>query len=213
MSRILVLSPHPDDESLGCGGTLRKHIVEGDSVLVIFLTSGERGGHGMPPDETKCVREGEAREAAGILGHESFEFWHVPNGKLKVTPEIVKHLRLKLNEWKPDYIYVTHESEMHPEHRAAARIVRSALANGLSSNIKPVVLMYEVWTPLQKMDQIEDISPYIEIKRRAIQAHKSQCSVMKFDEAIIALNRYRGEMHSWPGGDYAEIFVRMKLKR
>ena len=44
MNRILVISPHPDDESIGCGGTLRKHITEGDSVWVIFLTSGESSG-------------------------------------------------------------------------------------------------------------------------------------------------------------------------
>ena len=71
--------------------------------------------------------------------------------------------------------------------------------------------MFEVWTPLQAMDRIVDISEFIEIKRKAIQAHQSQCEAMDFDEALLALNRYRGEMHSWPGGDYAEIFAAMKL--
>ena len=71
--------------------------------------------------------------------------------------------------------------------------------------------MYEVWTPMQRMDHIVDITPYVDIKRRAIRAHKCQCAVMKFDEAILGLNRYRGEMHSWPGGDYAEVFVAMKI--
>src|SRR5438128_1112363 len=128
MNRILVLSPHPDDESIGCGGTLRKHIVEGDTVHVIFLTSGERGGHGMPPEQTKRVREQEAKDAASILGYESLEFWRIPNGKLRVTKHAVEQLQLKLKDWKPDIIYVTHDGEMHPEHRAAARIVRKALS-------------------------------------------------------------------------------------
>jgi LmbE family N-acetylglucosaminyl deacetylase len=70
--------------------------------------------------------------------------------------------------------------------------------------------MFEVWTPLQEMDQIVDITPYVKIKREAIRAYKSQCDVMRFDEAALALNRYRGEMHSWPGGDYAEIFRRLR---
>jgi LmbE family N-acetylglucosaminyl deacetylase len=69
--------------------------------------------------------------------------------------------------------------------------------------------MYEVWTPLQKMDDIIDISPYVSDKVAAIRAHKSQCDIMRFDEAALALNRFRGEMHSWPGGDYAEVFRHM----
>ena len=61
------------------------------------------------------------------------------------------------------------------------------------------------------MDHIVDISAYVAIKRKAIKAHKSQCDVLKFYESALALNRYRGEMHSWPGGDYAEVFKEMKV--
>ncbi len=66
--------------------------------------------------------------------------------------------------------------------------------------------MYEVWTPLQEMDHIEDISDVIDDKIAAVRAYRTQCNVLRFDDAILGLNRYRGEMHSWPGGPYAEIF-------
>jgi len=66
--------------------------------------------------------------------------------------------------------------------------------------------MYEVWTPLQSMDHIEDISDVMAAKIEAVRAYRTQCAAMRFDEAVLGLNRYRGEMHSWPGGDYAEIF-------
>jgi LmbE family N-acetylglucosaminyl deacetylase len=59
-----VISPHPDDESIGCGGAIRDHVVKGASVRVVFLTSGEQGGHGRPPEETIRIRE---MEAAGDL--------------------------------------------------------------------------------------------------------------------------------------------------
>ena len=213
MKKILVLSPHPDDESLGCGGTLRKHIVEGDEAHVIFITSGERGGHGRSREETTQIREKEANEAASILGLSKIEFWREPNGGFRVSERIVKRLQKKLIEWRPDVIYVTHEREMHPEHRAAARLVERALSNGLALAPPPNVWMFEVWTPLQRIDHIVDISPYVDVKRKAIQAHQSQCDVMDFDDALLALNRYRGEMHSWPGGDYAEIFSRMILRK
>jgi LmbE family N-acetylglucosaminyl deacetylase len=212
MARILVVSPHPDDESIGCGGTLRKHVVEGDSVKVIFLTSGERGGHGRSPEETRRVREQEAKDAADILGLAQIEFWGVPNGALTNSRRLSDRLVETITEWRPGIIYVTHDREMHPEHRVAARLVRRAVA-GLSPKLdKPEVLMFEVWTPLQQMDQIVDITPYVEIKMAAIRAHKSQCEVLGFDEAFLGLARYRGEMFSWPEGDYAEIFVQMRDK-
>ena len=73
--------------------------------------------------------------------------------------------------------------------------------------------MYEVWTPLQQIDHVEDISAQIDTKLDAIRAHKSQCDIMDFVEAIRGLNRYRGEMHSWPGGPYAEVFQHMSARK
>jgi N-acetylglucosamine malate deacetylase 1 len=209
MSRVLVISPHPDDESIGCGGTLRGHVLAGDPVQVIYLTSGEAGGHGRTAEETACLREQEASAAAAILGFDEFEFWREPDGRFQATHSAVQRLRQMVKAWRPDILYVTHDKEMHPDHRAAARMVRHCLAGRLSRVAKPLVLMYEVWTPLQRMDRVVDISQHLDVKIKAIRAHKTQCAVIRLDEASRALSRYRGEMHSWPGGDYAEIFAEM----
>ena len=208
MSRVLVISPHPDDESIGCGGTLRKHAAQGDRVEVVFLTSGENGGHGRAPEETIRLREGEARRAARILGLSAVEFWREPDGAIRVTPPLVQRVRAKLKQARPDVIYVTHDLEMHPDHRAAVRLVQRAL-HGLTGR-KPDVLMYEVWTPMPAMDHIEDISKFMAKKLQAVRAYRTQCAVVDFVEAVRGLNRYRGEMHSWPGGDYAEVFTRLR---
>lgn len=204
MRRILVLSPHPDDESIGCGGTLRKHVVDGDTVHTIFLTSGEKGGHGRSVEETRRRREKEASIACEILGVEKLEFYREPDGALRATREVKARLQRKLVEWQPNLIYLPHSHEMHPDHRAGARALKRALGE---LTFQPEVLMCEIWTPLRCIDCIVDISPYVTTKRAAICAYESQCAVMAFDEAILALNRYRGEMHSWPGGDYAEVFA------
>lgn len=210
MSRILVISPHPDDESIGCGGTLRDHVVRGDEVRVVFLTSGERGGHGRAPAETAPLREREAEAAAAILGLAGVEFWREPDGALRASRPLIERLHQRLSEYRPEVVYVTHSGEMHPDHRAAARLVRlsTALPNGAADI--PLVRMYEVWTPLSRMDDVVDVSEYMDVKLEAIRAHKSQCDVLRFDESARGLGRYRGEMHSWPGGDYAEIFLRMR---
>jgi LmbE family N-acetylglucosaminyl deacetylase len=207
MSRVLVVTPHPDDEAIGCGGTLCAHAEAGDTVRIVYLTSGEQGGHGLSAAETARRRETEAGEAARLLGAGPPEFWRCPDGALRVTRALVARLRGLIIDWRPEMIYVPHEREMHPDHRAAARLVRRALRELPADVPIPAVRLFEVWTPLQSMDEIVDISVHIDAKLRAIRAYKHQCSVMRFDEAARGLSRYRGEMHSWPGGDYAEVFA------
>jgi N-acetylglucosamine malate deacetylase 1 len=210
MSNILVISPHPDDEAIGCGGTIRWHILNGDNVEVIFLTSGEKGGHGLTEEETIKVREKEAYAAADILEISKIDFWKEPDGAFEATIENVGRLIEKVEKFQPTTIYVPHQNEEHPDHKAAADLVRKAINQISGSSERPVVWMYEVWTPIQKINHIVDISGYVDIKRKAILAHKCQCDVMSFDEAILGLNRYRGEMFSWPEGEYAEVFTGMK---
>lgn len=211
MKNVLIISPHPDDEAIGCGGAIATHVAAGDNVEVIFLTSGEKGGHGKPEEETISTREDEAMMAANIFQLANIEFWRQPDGSFEANTANVRRLMNKLESLLPDVIYVPHEQEDHPDHRTAAFLVRLAVSQMNKGTTKPDVWMYEVWTPLQKLDYILDFTPYVETKRKAVQAHKSQCDVLKFDEAILGLNRYRGEMHSWPGGDYAEVFSAMNF--
>jgi LmbE family N-acetylglucosaminyl deacetylase len=98
---------------------------------------------------------------------------------------------------------------MHPDHRAASRALTRALAqrNGTSAGVE--VFAYEVWTPLTQLDLIVDVSDVVEDKLAAIRAYDSQCRVMRFDDAALGLMRWRGELHSWPGGAYAEAFTRV----
>jgi LmbE family N-acetylglucosaminyl deacetylase len=205
---ILVISPHPDDESIGCGGTLGIHIDRGDIIHVIFLTSGEKGGHGLPESETKTKRETEAKEAAYILNIAQIDFWEEPDGNFKATDQTIQKLVKKRSEFKPNIIYAPHIREQHPDHQEAAKMVIKSHEIMTGNNCQ--LWFYEIWTPLEHLDHIVDISNYVDLKRKAIKAHASQCNILNFDEAILGLNRYRGEMHSWPGGEYAEVFSNLE---
>jgi LmbE family N-acetylglucosaminyl deacetylase len=201
MSIVLVVAAHPDDESVGCGGTLRRHVLDGDAVRAVFLTSGEGGGHGIEnPGE---MREAEAREAARILGIAEIEFWRERDGALRAGRALTARLQALIRDVRPSLLYAPHAADDHPDHRAAARLVRHAVA-GVRRG--PEVRHFEIWSPIQHIDHIVDISDQIGVKRRAIRAYRSQCAVMRFDDAFEGLARYRGEMHSWPGGPYAEVF-------
>lgn len=209
MRRILVVSPHPDDEIIGCGGTLRHHVVSGETVRVIFLTSGEQGGHGIASGDAKKIREGEAQTAAEIIGYRDLDFWHQPDGLLQATPGLSDKLCVVIQAWRPDIIYVPHLAEYHRDHGAAAMLVRRSMQRLKGHVERPKILAFEVWTPLQQVDEAVDISPYLECKRLAMQAYKSQNEVIRFEEAFVGLNRYRGELHNSSGGDYAEVFARL----
>ncbi len=204
MRRVLLVSPHPDDESIGCGGTLRRHVLAGDEVRLIFLTSGEWGGWAESPEELARRREQEAATAAEILGISHVEFWREPDGMLQATDTLVGRLADAMTDWDPTIVYAPHAQEDSPDHQAAARAVRRARRrlDGRGASC----FFFEIWTPIRRFDQIVDISEVLNTKLDAIRAHRSQCELMRFDDAALGLARYRGEMHSWPGGDYAEVF-------
>jgi len=207
---VLVISPHPDDDVIGCGGTLCKHRDQGDQINVVYLTSGEKGCRGSALREAAMLREQEAKVATKIIGIKELDFWRQPDGELSASAEIVRQLRKKLGELHPDLIYVTHDREAHHDHRVAANIVKKSLSTKNVINL-PCVYMFEVWTPLQKFSKIVDISNYIEIKIAAIKAHKSQCEQFCFPEAFWDLNRYRDESFCCSKRGFKEVFLKMDL--
>ena len=211
MKRIMVISPHPDDESIGCGGAICGHVAAGDTVYLELLTSGEKGGHGLGEHETAQKREAEASTAAKILGIAHIEFYRRNDGSLSANTELATLLASRLEASKPHLVYIPHPREQHPDHQPLAKLLRRALRR-LRNADPPRVLAYEIWTPLQQLDEIVDITPFLERKLEAIAAYASQCRVMDFVEADRGLARYRGEMHSWPGGEYAEVFAELTSK-
>src|SRR5688572_21532982 len=83
---VLVIAPHPDDEAIGCGGTLLLHSRErGDRVTCVFLSSGELGLKQLAPEEAGRVREQEAAEVAEILGLQQLWFLRAPDSRVGET--------------------------------------------------------------------------------------------------------------------------------
>jgi LmbE family N-acetylglucosaminyl deacetylase len=197
MKRIMVFAPHPDDESIGCGGSIVKHAKDGNNITIVFFTSGKEG------------RETEAKNAAKILGVSRVEFLRFKDGFLSYSPEAVEKIVKLLEEVKPEFIYVPHEAEGDLDHQNAFKIVSEVLKKFYHST-KPTVLCYEVWTPIQIPNFYEDITDIVEIKKRAITMHKSQNMLFNFSKAALSLNAYRGVMSG--KGDYCEAFIILKFE-
>jgi N-acetylglucosamine malate deacetylase 1 len=200
---VLVIAPHPDDESIGCGGTICLHVSRGDRVTAVFLTSGELGLKQLPREEAWRVREREAEAAAEILGLSDLVFLRRPDWYLgKEVEKAAAGLGPVLAREEPRAVYLPHAQEWHPDHRAALPVVRAALR--LSRIPAPTLLTYEVWTPLAEHYHVEDITPVMGRKLQAVRAHRSQTQQLPYDRAVRGLNLYRGAVAG--GCRYAEIF-------
>jgi len=206
---ILVIAPHPDDEAIGCGGTLCNHAVRGDRIAVVFLTSGELGLKKIPRNQAWKIRESEAARSRKILGITALHFLRLPDWYVsKHIRRAAGFLRPILKQEKPGMIYLPHSGDWHPDHKAALPIVRAALrGSGLPV---PAVRGYEVWTPITEPHHIADITKMMPRKLRAVRAHRSQLSEIDYARAVQGLNQYRGELST--RFHYAEVFQNIDLK-
>jgi LmbE family N-acetylglucosaminyl deacetylase len=205
---ILVIAPHPDDESIGCGGTICLHTARGDRVGVIFLTSGELGLKHLSPEAARQTREREAEAAAQVLGLATLDFLRLPDWYVgDRLDQAVAALCPLLDRLAPERIYLPHSREWHPDHAASLPVVSAALAR--SSIGQPALLSYEVWTPLAAYDDGTDITPVMGRKLEAVRCHRSQVKQLRYDRGVRGLNMYRGAV-AW-GCGYAEVFQHVTL--
>jgi LmbE family N-acetylglucosaminyl deacetylase len=201
--RVLVIAPHPDDESIGCGGTLCLHTARGDHVSAVFLTSGELGLKHLSCAEAQRIREREAEAAAEVLGVADCAFLRLPDWYVgDHWEQAAAALRPILERESPERVYLPHAAEWHPDHRACLPVLSAALA--ASDMAQPTLLTYEVWTPLAQHDDGQDITAVMHRKLQAVRCHRSQVEQLRYDRGVRGLNMYRGAI-SW-GCLYSEVF-------
>lgn len=201
--KVMVIAPHPDDEAIGCGGSICLHSARGDHVTAVFLTSGEQGLKHLAREKAWRVREAEARKSAAILGIANPEFLRLADWSSREhIRNAYPRLRAVLEREMAELIYLPHPQEWHPDHQAALPCLRAALCGWRGR--KPVLRGYEVWTPLGRYDEVVDISKVMRRKLRALRAHRSQVRAWDYERAITGLNQYRGVMAAKCA--YAEVF-------
>ena len=191
---ILAIGAHPDDIELGCGGTLRKHILNGDNVYYIIASLGEKSGD-------KDKRRGETMAAAKLMEVSDVYFLNLPDTMIMHDGITVSLLDKYMGRLKPDIIYVHSPKDYHQDHANIAKSVLSA-----SRTMKNAILLYE--TPSTTIEfkpvAFRDISDTFEHKLKCIEQFVSQNEKDYMEkEAIIGLAKTRG--HTM-GVKYAEAF-------
>ncbi len=199
--RVLILSPHPDDDAMALGGTLVKHHQAGCSLTTLVLTDGAAGGPGGDPLEARRTRRAETEAAALHLGVERLIFWDEPDGALAANDENAARLREALQEMQPDLVYLPSFLEFHPDHRTVTPLLEMALQG---SSLRFMCAIYEASTPIPA-NVLVDISGQMEAKLLAVREHQSQMSYMDYPGILTGFARWRsGPLSSRV--QYAEAF-------
>lgn len=197
-ARILVLAPHPDDESIGCGGLLLKYLGQCD---VIVLTDGRHGGLSrMDEDETVTLRKSEFEKAMVYAGVRKWFFLGVEDGKL--SENFAKFVELDLSGY--DAIFIPAPGENHGDHACVYEFL-------LRLKTQAKIFGYEVWSTITNPSHYLDISNVVEDKKRLINFHESQVAQVDYVSKTIGLNCFRG-MLVYPAIQYAEAYKGLRVK-
>jgi len=143
--KVLVLAPHMDDEVIGCGGTIAKHVVRGADVTVVFLTDGGAGAavidSGQAPGDLTQTRTAEAHRALSCLGVQHSIFLGAEDGNLASTPSLAGTLGGILTKNLFDLIYLPFFLEEHPDHRATSQILLDAVSGTRLTHTRTFIAM------------------------------------------------------------------------
>ena len=219
MSTLGIISPHPDDETLGCGGSILRHQAENDSIHWIIVT-GMTEKQGFSPDMI-AERQKEIDTIAALYGFTAVHNLNLPTTQLDTIPtgEIVRMLGALFNEIKPDTIYIPNRSDVHSDHRIVFNSAWSCCKTFRYPFIRRV-LMYETLSetdsvpPLPESaflpNSFSDISDFLEKKLEIMRHYKNEIKKHPFprsEQNIRALATLRGATAGVP---YAEAFMLLK---
>ncbi len=182
----MILAPHADDESLGCGGLIAECCRTGRTPIVVILTDGAAshpGSEAYPPFRLSQVREAEALAAVRELGLDPGHliFLRYPDAALPSDTKIVAKVSELLREFGCSVLFAPWIYDPHCDHEAAAIVARRSAEINASR-----LFFYPVWGWLLPNDNelpVEsakgwrlDIADHLAAKRRAITSHRSQYS-------------------------------------
>ncbi|NNJ90786.1 MAG: PIG-L family deacetylase, partial [Gammaproteobacteria bacterium] len=205
---VLVVAAHPDDEVLGCGGTLAKHAANGDDVFVLILGDGvtSRPILESEVDEQTMGRRNKARQAAKTLGIRAPEFHSYPDNRMDSVDllDIVKHIEAMIHRVMPEIVYTHHASDVNIDHRVVHDAVITAVRPQPGHCVKKL-LFFEVlssteWRPGKSMatfspDYFVDISESVEHKLQAVSCYEDEMREFPHPrslEACLHLLKWRG---------------------
>lgn len=215
MNKILVIAVHPDDETLGCGGTLLKHKSEGDEIHWMI------GTETTTDSEFYKIREKEITEVTKL-----YQFDSVHSLKLKTMQvdeytmsELIGKISKVMNEVKPNIIYLPFKGDVHSDHRHIFEAAYSCTKSFRYPFIKKIYMIETLseteFAPSTKEDSFipnifVDITDFMDKKLEIMKIFESEITEHPFPRSIRNLKALATLRGATAGCEYAESFMLLK---
>lgn len=210
MEKLCVVAVHPDDETLGCGGTILKHLKSGDEVYCIFVTGGNE-------EQAKLIRA--VSDSYKFTKTYTLDLPELELSDISLNVIIPKISNI-FNEIKPDTLFIPNRSDVHSDHRAVFDAVYSCTKSFRYPFIERIFMM-EVISETDFTPALTESAFIPNYFVNITDTYKKKAEILGIYESELldypntrnlstmeSLNRYRG---SQIGVEYAEAFVALKM--
>jgi len=219
-SSILVLAAHPDDEVLGCGGTIAKWADAGARVHVEFLADGvySRQADSLVQQAELLARRSAAQKACSILGVHSVSFGDLPDNRMDTIPllDVAQTVEALIGIHRPDTVFTHHAGDVNIDHRRLHEAVVTACRPQLGHPVK-TLLCFEVassteWQlpgsgPVFAPNWFVDISATLSRKLAALEAYAAELRAWPHPRSLRGVEHLAHWRGATVGVDAAEAFI------
>lgn len=219
--KILVVAAHPDDEVLGCGGAIAKHIAGGDEVSLLVLTDGV--GARAATSEQAELRQSALDDSCELLGIEQVFQFDFEDNQLDTLPllTVVKAVESAIAQVQPQVIYTHFAGDLNVDHQITHRAVMTAARPQSHSSVTDIycfeVLSSTEWQSVSETpftpNLFIDISDHIDTKMKAVDAYSEEMRDAPHSRSIECIKANNLVWGQKTGVNYAEAFVVERILR
>jgi LmbE family N-acetylglucosaminyl deacetylase len=228
MKRVMVVAAHPDDEILGCGGTIARHVKEGHNVSVMVLSEGVTS---RDDEQQKLNRSKELnllkrhmQKANSLLGVKTIILHDLPDNRFDSVDllTIVKLVEKQLVKTEPEIVYTHTNCDLNIDHSITHRAVLTATRPQWGNFVKEIYAFeipsstewaFHQFEPMFCPNTFIDIKETLTLKMRAMSIYKSESKRFPHPRskgALIALARYRGSVAGLAAAEAFELIRKIR---
>lgn len=219
MKKVIVIAPHPDDETLGCGGTLLRHRHEGDAIHWVIATAMHEE-YGAPPGRIES-RQHEIAAVSKAYGFDSIHCLDFPTTRLDTIPAstLITALKAVFELVGPEVVYAPYPGDVHSDHRVVFDAVASCSKWFRQSTVRRI-LAYETLSETEfgirpdtagfRPNVFINISEHLEQKLAILDLYAGETGSFPFPRSVEAVRALAGLRGATAGYEAAEAFMLLK---